>query len=98
MTIQPGFSGSSASAAKRAAATSERSGCPRIAAVDPTSTAVPLNETTMPRFEKSTSGACHGPTTNPDDDELSATTSVSENLKAWYRESMSSTAGATAST
>ncbi len=40
-------------------------------------------------------GSCQPPTTNPDDDELSAITSGNENLKFSNRESMISAAGAT---
>jgi len=59
-------------AAKRAAAMSDRRGSPRIAAVEPISTARLLTSITSPRFEKSWTGLAHGPTTKPDDDELSA--------------------------
>ena len=78
----PGWSGSSACAAKRAAATSERSGLPRIAAVEPTSTGTPLNETHDAEVASNRDPGCaRGRPTKPDDDELSATTSVERELE-----------------
>ncbi len=97
-TIQPASSVMPAAVTMRVASTSERTGLPRIAALDPISAGRPSTSTTMPRLPTGVSGAHHSPTTNPDDDELSATTSASANWKFSYRESMISAAGATAAT
>jgi hypothetical protein len=85
MTIQPGFSGSSASAAKRAAANQRNAADARESLpVDPTSTgrAVERNDDAKVR-EIDVGGVPRTRRRSPDDDELSATTSVSENLNAW---------------
>src|SRR5690606_33037098 len=80
-TRSPGERLSPASATMRAAATSERSGWPRIAAVEPKACARPSKDITRPRLSRSVAGLRQGPTTKLEDELLSATTSVSENLK-----------------
>src|SRR3546814_9979194 len=65
----------------RAAATSDRSGCPNMAALDPTSTTSPSISRMTPRFEISWCGSFQLPTTKPEEELLSAMTSASANLK-----------------
>ena len=81
MTIQPASSGSPAPVDSLAAATSERAGLPRIAADEPIWRGLPSTSRIIPRLVRSASTDCQAPTTMPDEEQLSATTSASENLK-----------------
>ena len=65
----------------RAAATSERKGWPRIAALEPNSRGRPSTDRTMPRLSIAVSRLFQGPTMKPVEDALSAITSGRENLK-----------------
>jgi hypothetical protein len=66
----------------RAAATSDRTGWPRMAAVEPISRRRPSTPSRMPRFEMSVAGSAQVPSTKAEDEELSAITSPTSNLKS----------------
>src|SRR5699024_3217929 len=89
--------------ASRQIASYARIGLPRIAAVDPTAETAPSSSNVTPRFAivvavSVESNSSHEPSTYLLAEVLSAITSWSENLKFSYRESMISSAGATAET
>lgn len=82
ITRSPASSRSPAAATSLAAATSERTGWPRIAAVEPICAGSSSTSITRPRLAVSVAGSLHGPTTIAAAEQLSAITSASENLKS----------------
>src|SRR5699024_8898081 len=97
-TIVPAGSSCPYSRAIRLTAERACAGCPRIAEVDPVMTGSPSCDRVTLRSSRATFSpgkGIQGPTTNPDADVLSATTSSKLKAKSRYRLSMISNAGAT---
>src|SRR5690606_892094 len=94
-STHPGWGATCAAAASASPCSTARRGSPRIAAVERTWTTRPSTSGSTPRLSTPDGTGRHGPTTNAAAEVLSAITSGSVNRNPVYRESITSSAGAT---